>query len=333
VQGALWAPGWDSNPGGSLSRYRKVEVGSWTDAKIRAISWPPPNGLTLWHYLLSGPRTIAIPGVVVAREAIMADDLRWPLEGFREAFAEVFARGLVEVDVDAGLVVLAKALIDAEGRPRKTAVPQSANVVIAWAKAWQDVPDCDLKNRTLLERLGKFCGLVSPKIAKAFGEAFREAIAKASPTQDTGSRKQEAGGKKIPRAPAKPSQPRVVVAPDPDAFLLADLLRGAVLAAKPNHRIGDDGSWQPTRRAWAKTLAGTLRRRPRPQLEAAIGFLQSQVGQPYAFVVESARSLDEKLDKIELAMVRVRDVPRKNGNGHGYYHHDGTEEYVTGKEF
>lgn len=163
-----------------MSRWRKVEVKMWLDEDVRSMSAPPPNGQTLWLYLLTGPRTLPIPGVVVAREAVLADDLGWSLEGFREAYAEAFAKGLVKADWKAGLVVIRKALLDASGQPRDSNKPESPNVLKGWAKSWDEIPECPLKNE-LLQTLGAFAKALGVGFAEAFTKAFGKALAKASP--------------------------------------------------------------------------------------------------------------------------------------------------------
>jgi uncharacterized phage protein (TIGR02220 family) len=124
---------------------------------------------------------------VVAREAVMADDLGWSVEGFRQAFGEASREGLVEADWKAGVVVLRKALLDGAGDPRETSRPESPNVLKSWAKSWDEVPDCALKG-LYLSQLGSFAEALGPTFAQAFQEAFRKALAKAStdpsPNQD-----------------------------------------------------------------------------------------------------------------------------------------------------
>jgi len=152
--------------------YRKLEIGLWTDQRFARLSRPQPNAQSLWVYLLAGPRTMNIPGIVVAREAVIADDLRWPVEGFREAFREVMQEGMAEADWDAGVVVLSKAFFDGRGQPRSVHRPQSINVVIGWAKRWDEIPECQLKDR--------FYWSIRAFL-KAFGEDYEEAFAKACP--------------------------------------------------------------------------------------------------------------------------------------------------------
>jgi hypothetical protein len=147
-----------------MSLYRRVSIRMWGDAKFRALSVPAPNAQTLWLYLLTGEYTIAIPGVVRGGEAALAESLGWPLPAFRKAFAEIYAKDMARPDWSARLVFLPKALIH---NP-----PQSPKVVIAWRKAYEELPDCTLKIgihhavKTYLE---------------GFGEAFRKAFDVALP--------------------------------------------------------------------------------------------------------------------------------------------------------
>jgi len=162
-----------------MARYRKVEVAVWSDDRFQSLSSPPPNAQTLWLYLLTGPRTTSFPGLVVARDLIMAADLGWEVEPFRKAFAEASSKGLAKADWKAGLVVLRKALLDSSGEPRDTARPESPNVIKSWAKSWDEVPDCALKGEYLrsLESFTKGLGVA---FHQAFLEGFRRALVRAS---------------------------------------------------------------------------------------------------------------------------------------------------------
>lgn len=170
--------------------YRKLELGMWTDLDFTELSAPQPCGQWLWVYLLTGKRTTPFPGLVVAREAVMADDLRWSLEAFRDAFGEAFAKGMVEADWNAGVVVLRKALFDGSGRPRETSRPTSPNQIRGWAKSLWMIPDCEL-TREYLRTLEAFSDAVGNAFGDAFRDAFRHATRHPSPTQETGNRKQE----------------------------------------------------------------------------------------------------------------------------------------------
>lgn len=160
-------------------KYRKSEVRMWTDAAFCELSAPPPNGQTLWLYLLTGPRTTAIPGCIVATDVVLADDLGWDLEGFRKAFSEIENLGLATADWGAGLVVLSKALIDDSGNARDTNKPGNPNILRGWANTFEELPDCDLKSE-VLSRIKSLSQSLSKGFAKAFDEGFRKALGKAS---------------------------------------------------------------------------------------------------------------------------------------------------------
>ena len=188
-----------------MTRYRKIEVQMWGDRKFWSLSKAPPNAQTLWMYLLSGPRTTVFPGIVVANLAIIALDLRWPLdrelrlgdaypyasthasthasgdasthasatrvESVRDAWQELVDHDMVRADFKAGLIVLNRALFTSEKTIRESAKPASANQLVGWEKAWSDLPECDLKDQYLQE-LRRFTYACSRALGVAFAKAF-----------------------------------------------------------------------------------------------------------------------------------------------------------------
>ena len=154
-----------------MSLYSKIHRRMWGDAKFCALSAAPPNAQTLWLYLMTGPQCGVIPGLFSIGEAALAEALGWPLKGFREAFAEVFAKGMAEADWKARLVWLPNA-------PRHNE-PASPNVIVGWGRAFDELPECALKVKAFggLEALSKDLG-------KAFAEAFRKAFRKPLANQE-----------------------------------------------------------------------------------------------------------------------------------------------------
>lgn len=148
-----------------MARYRKVDVRMWTDERFRRLSSPPPNGQSLFQYLITGRETSSIPGLFEAREVALADRLNWPLEGLREAFREVFREGMAEADWSAGLIWVPNAI--------KYNRPESPNVVRSWSVVWDELPECELKTKAYQHLLGFMEGL-----SKGFREAFAEACGK-----------------------------------------------------------------------------------------------------------------------------------------------------------
>jgi hypothetical protein len=161
-------------------RYRLITVKMWDDDRFKSLSKPKPNGQSLWVYLLTGQHTTAFPGVFIAGEAALAEALDWPFPSFRRAFKEILDSGMANYDPKHRLVYLPKAVLH---NP-----PQSPNVVIAWRKVYDLLPDCPLKYQlhqqtiTNLECLG-----FGEAFTKAFGEAFKKGSAKPSPNQDSGT--------------------------------------------------------------------------------------------------------------------------------------------------
>jgi hypothetical protein len=149
-------------------RYSRVTRRMWNDAKFRKLTPSQPCGQTLWFRLLTGPELSCIPGVFAGYEAGFAQALRWPLEGFREAFAEVFALGLAEADWECGLVWVPRAIEHNQ--------PESPNVVRGWRTAWVEMPECPLKDKAAREFKAFAEGL-----GEGFRKAFAEVFGKASP--------------------------------------------------------------------------------------------------------------------------------------------------------
>ena len=166
-----------------MARYRRIETGTWTDQKYVELSAPPPNGQTLWHYLLTGQRTTVFPGLVVAKEAVIAADLEWPIDGdgpsFRSVWAELDERDMAIPDWNTGVIVLPRALLDRRGEVKETARPTSSNAFRGWARQWDEVPDCSAKAWYLGE-LGRFAAALDrgrKDDDKPYTEAFEHAFA------------------------------------------------------------------------------------------------------------------------------------------------------------
>ncbi len=156
-----------------MSKYRKVSLGMWADEKFRRLSSPQPNGKSLWQWLITGPRTTQIPGIVLGSLEELAAAIRWPLDrvpgslqpAFRDAFGEVVKEGMAKVDSEAGLVWLPRAATHNR--------PESPNGVRSWRSTWDDVPECALK-REAWHTLRSFAEGWGPSFAKAFGDACRQ---------------------------------------------------------------------------------------------------------------------------------------------------------------
>lgn len=147
-----------------MARYRKIDVRMWGDERVRRLTPPPPCGQSLWVYLLTNANTTNLPGIYRAGEAQLAEELKWPLKAFREAFAEVQREGLAEADWTARVVWIRGAI--------KYNAPESPNVVKSWGPQWDEVPECAVKSKAYQH----FKGFI-----EGFGEGFAKAFLKACP--------------------------------------------------------------------------------------------------------------------------------------------------------
>ncbi|HRH72972.1 MAG TPA: hypothetical protein PLM62_07755 [Zoogloea sp.] len=149
--------------GYTMSRYRKIEVRTWSDEKFRALSPVQPSGQGLWFFLLTGPHTGPIPGLFRAGRAAMAEELGWPLEAFDKAFREVSEQGMAKADFVARLMWLPNAI--------KHNKPESPNVVKSWAAEFDLLPECPLKLEAL-EAIKTFVCALGTGFSGAFAGAF-----------------------------------------------------------------------------------------------------------------------------------------------------------------
>jgi hypothetical protein len=154
-----------------MARYRKIDVRLYGDEKYRALSRPQPNAQYLWLFLLTGPHTTNIPGLFVAGEAGMAEAIEWPLKDFRKAFMEVSGKGMVKADWTSRVVWI----------PNSVAYnpPENPNVITGWRRAFDEIPECSLKQEALA-KLKSFIFSLRDNEGN-FREAFRKAFRKAFP--------------------------------------------------------------------------------------------------------------------------------------------------------
>jgi hypothetical protein len=133
--------------------YRRLPVRLWGDGRFVALSPLQPSGQSLYLFLLTGPHTVALPGVCSVGRAALAEALGWSPETFDAAFQELAVQQLAEADWRARLVFLPGALADNE--------PASPNVVTHWSKAFALLPECDLR-RSIGERVTTFLEQLGP---------------------------------------------------------------------------------------------------------------------------------------------------------------------------
>lgn len=152
-------------------RYRSIDVRIWGDEKFRALSPLQPSAQGLFLYLLTNPNTTSIPGLFRAGPAAMAEELGWPIEGFKGAFDELIQQGLAKADLVSRVIYIPNAI--------KYNKPQSPNVVKGWASHWDEIPECGLKTLAC-QQLKAFVQGMGDAFTQAFVESFGESFDKAT---------------------------------------------------------------------------------------------------------------------------------------------------------
>ena len=138
-----------------MAHYRKIDTRIWNDQKFNDLSH---MGKLAFLFILTHPNMTSLGAMRGTIEGLAAE-----LEALPEAFTEAFRKGLFKVDQKAKLIVVPNFL--------KYNGPENPNVVKAWGKAFDLIPECEAKND--IYRCVR-CALkdYSEAFAKAFSEAF-----------------------------------------------------------------------------------------------------------------------------------------------------------------
>lgn len=154
-----------------MAKYRKVDPRIWNDEKFSSMT---DDGKLAFLFVMTHPHMTSV-GAMRATLPGLAEELDWEPKAFREAFQEALSKGMVKHNRKACFV----------GLPRfmKYNPPESPNVMKAWGKAWDLVPECPEKN-TLYHQLKGFAKGLGEGYWKAFLEAFPEACRHPLPNQE-----------------------------------------------------------------------------------------------------------------------------------------------------
>jgi hypothetical protein len=121
-----------------MSRFRKVSSGTWGDEKFDALS---ESAKLLWFYLLTGPETTSLPGLIVIGRAALAEAMKWDVRKLDRAFGELKSSGMAVADWRARLVWLPKGV--------RHNAPQNPSVVQGWREHLKVLPGCPLKRQAI----------------------------------------------------------------------------------------------------------------------------------------------------------------------------------------
>jgi len=118
-----------------VSRWARIATRIWQDAKFLSLS---DAGRSLWMYLLTCESFMSIPGVVLGGPATHAERLGWTVDKLHGVLRELDAAGLaIRVDFPR-MIWLPNAL--------KHQPPDSPGAVKAFSRAWDAVPETDIKH-------------------------------------------------------------------------------------------------------------------------------------------------------------------------------------------
>jgi hypothetical protein len=191
-----------------MARHRKIDVRMWGDEKFQRLSRSQPCGQALFQYLLLNPAVTSVPGLFRAGRPQLADELGWSLEGFDEAFAELFREGLAKADWKARVVWIPGA--------RKYNAPENPNVVKSWRVHLDELPECALKTEAM-RVLKELCKGLGKGFAEAFGKSCANGMANPEPEPEP-EQEEEARARAAPAA-VEIHEPRL----DPEAVTAADV--------------------------------------------------------------------------------------------------------------
>lgn len=185
-------------------RYRLVSTRLHNDEWYRSLSPSLPSAQHLWHHLLTCPESTFIPGLMKLGQLQLSELLGWPVRagapwpetkrkrfeelftkrlpkpfqqgfleafpiGLEEAFDELRRNGRANADWEACVVWLPNAV--------RHDPPANPNMILGWEDYFRnELPDCDLKWRALLEIAESVLELRdgAPTFLAAFERAFPE---------------------------------------------------------------------------------------------------------------------------------------------------------------
>jgi hypothetical protein len=143
-----------------MSRFRKIDPRIWNDKKFMAMT---ANGQLACIFLMTHPHMTSVGGLRATIPGVASEHPKIPEKAFKEAFE----KGIAKEDQKAPLIWFPNFL--------KYNPPENPNVVKAWAKSMDDLPECGTKDLIYL-RVKDFL--------KGFSEGFKEAWPQPLPKQE-----------------------------------------------------------------------------------------------------------------------------------------------------
>lgn len=171
-----------------MAKYRKISPRIWNDAKVRELT---DKGKLAFLFMLTHP-TMTPFGAIRANVPGLAFELGWTPRAFSKAMQELCANGMAAFEEKANLIWFPNFL--------KYNRPESPNVIKSWAGAFEDLPECALRD-AIYNSLMKLSESLGKSFMEAFGEAFREGF-----EEGMGEGLPEAFAEALPKGNGQPSR-------------------------------------------------------------------------------------------------------------------------------
>lgn len=171
-----------------MAKYRKISPRIWNDAKVRELT---DKGKLAFLFMLTHP-TMTPFGAIRANVPGLAFELGWTPRAFSKAMQELCANGMAAFEEKANLIWFPNFL--------KYNRPESPNVIKSWAGAFEDLPECALRD-AIYNSLMKLSESLGKSFMEAFGEAFHEGF-----EEGMGEGLPEAFAEALPKGNGQPSR-------------------------------------------------------------------------------------------------------------------------------
>jgi hypothetical protein len=125
------------------SYYRRIDVSLWGDERFRQLTSPAPCGQWLWVWLLTGPCTTMVPGLLLTGKRAAAEALGWSDRNFARCWGQVEGLGMATADWKHGVVWIPRAL--------RYNPPPNLSAVRAWPRELGRMPECSLRGQVLAD--------------------------------------------------------------------------------------------------------------------------------------------------------------------------------------
>ena len=150
-----------------MGHYRKIDPYIWNDERFMSLS---SSGQLACFFMLTHPHMTSVGGLRATIAGVASEHSKLS----EKAFQEVFDKGIAKADKKAPLIWFPKFL--------KHNPPENPNVVKAWVKGLDYLPECETKNQ-IIHNVKDFL--------KGFSEGFQKAWPQSLPKQEQEQDKEE----------------------------------------------------------------------------------------------------------------------------------------------